>query len=295
MSETSVVLNTAADAAAAAAAAVPAAAVAAPWYGDKVDATTIGFWQNKGIDPADPVAVATKMTEFYRHAEGKIGAPPEEMLRIPKSNAAEIDIKAYWGKIGVPAEAKDYDLSAVKMDTAFSDALREALLHGRVPKDRAGEVATRLIKFEESKAAAALAERTAIIKAETEQLEKNWGVNKLYNEQIAKRALEDLGRATGMTPEQASKAWDALSQGTGIGAARAAEMLRIIGAKMGEPSTLITGDKGNAGSQVMSKDQAKAQIESLKKDKGFYKRLVTDKEAAARREWDDLHKIAYAA
>jgi len=286
-------------AAAGAAAGAGAGAAAAPWYGDKIDSVTVGFWQNKGIDPADPIAVATKLTDFYRKSESFIGAPPEEMIRIPKSNAAETDIKAYWNRIGVPAEAKDYDLSAVKradgkeLDTAFADALRDAMLNGRVPKDRAGEIATRIVKFDEAREAAALADRTAIVKAQQEVLDKNWGTNKTYNSAIAQRALEDLGKAAGLTPEQTKQGWDAISAGGHIGGAYAMEMLRTISTRMGEPGSLISGSPPGSDT-IMSVDQAIARIEALKSDKSFYKRMVTDKEVAAKREWDDLHKIAGA-
>lgn len=284
--------------AAAGAAAGAGAGAAAPWYGDKIDTTTVGFWQNKGIDANDPVAVATKLTEFYRNSEKFVGAPPEEMLRMPKANAPEAEINAYWNKIGVPAEAKDYDLSTVKradgkeLPNGFADAFRAAAHSSRVPKEQAAGLMTALVKNMESVDAAALAERSAIIKAQVEALDKNWGTNKTYNLAKAERALQDLGKAAGLSPEDTKEAWDALGTVGGIGAAAAMEMLRVIGTKMGEPTDLITGDKGG-GDKVMSIDQAKARIDELKLDKGFYKRLVTDKEAAANREWQDLHKIAY--
>jgi hypothetical protein len=280
-----------------------AGAAAAPWYGDKIDSVTVGFWQNKGIDPADPVAVATKLTEFYRNSEKFVGAPPEEMIRIPKPNAAEPDIKAYWNRIGVPAEAKDYDLSAVKradgkpLDPAFADTLRDAMLNGRVPKDRAGEIASRMVKFDEAREAAQLAERTTIVRAQQEVLDKNWGTNKIFNGAIAQRTLEELGKAAGLTPEQTKQGWDAISAGGHIGGAYAMEMLRNIGMKMpsvaGEPGSLINGSPPGSD-QIMSVEQAIARIEALKVDKTFYKRMVTDKEVAAKNEWDNLHKIAGA-
>jgi len=271
-----------------------------PWYGDKIDQVTVGFWQNKGIDPSDPVAVASKLTEFYRNSERFVGAPPEEMIRIPKPNAAESDIRAYWSRIGVPMEAKDYDLSGVKLsdgadlDPAFVDMFRSAAHASRVPKDQATGLMTALIKHMEANDAAELAERTAQVKAEREALDKNWGTNKAYNQAIANRALEDLGKAAGLTPEQTKKAWDALSEVGGVGASYAMEMLRTIGAKLGE-APFIAGQGQNNNNGVMSKSQALAEIESLKKDRAFYKQLVTDQSAEAKRRWENLHKIAYAA
>lgn len=291
----------AAPAAPAAAPAAAAPVAPAPWYGDKIDETTRGFWQNKGIDPNDPVSVATKLTEHYRNAEKFIGAPPEEMIRIPKPNAPSSDINAYWSRIGVPAESKDYDLSSVKLtdggelDSGFVDMFRTAAHSARVPKDQAPGLMAALVKHMESNDAAELAERTAKVKAEQEALDKNWGTNKTYNLAIAQRALEDLGRAAGLTPEQARAGWDALSKTGGIGASYAMEMLRTFGAKMGEPNFVQAQPGQGTNNQVMSKAQALAEIESLKADKGFYKQLVVDRSVDAKRRWDDLHKIAYAA
>jgi hypothetical protein len=270
------------------------------WYGDKVDATTIGFWQNKGIDPNDPVAVATKLTEFYRNSEKFVGAPPEEMIRVPKANAAEADIRAYWNRIGVPMEAKDYDLSGVKLtdgsdlDPAFVDMFRVAAHSARVPKDQAAGMMAALIKHMEDNDKAELAERTATIKAEQQALDANWGQNKTYNLEVAKRTLQTLGQKAGMTPEEATKAWDALSSVAGIGASKTMEMLLAIAKATGEAPFLGGNPANGNGSGVMSKDQAKAQIEALKADKSFYKRIMSG-EVAAKREWQDLHKIAYAS
>jgi hypothetical protein len=286
--------------AAAGAAAGAGAGAAAPWYGDKIDATTVGFWQNKGIDPADPVAVASKLTEFYRNSERFVGAPPEEMIRIPKANAAEADVKAYWGRIGVPAEAKDYDLSAVKyadgkvLEPSFSDTLREALYQGRVPKDRAGEVAARLVKHQEAGAAAALAEKTAIVTAETAALDKNWGPNKAANLVAAEAALTRLGEAAGLTPEQTKKGWDAISGVGGIGASFAMEMLRVAGTRMtlpGDQQPFIGGGQGG-GAQVMSQAAAQAEIQSLKMDSAFRARLLAG-DTESTRKWNNLHKVGY--
>jgi hypothetical protein len=152
-----------------------------------------------------------------------------------------------------------------------------------------------VVKHMDSQDAAALATRTATVKAEREALDKNWGTNKTYNEAVAMRALQELGKAAGLTPEQTKAGWDALSTTGGIGASYAMEMLRTFGAKMGEAPFIASNPNNGGNNQVMSREQAKAQIEALKVDKAFYKRMVIDKEVAAKNQWTDLHKIAYAA
>jgi len=280
----------------AAAAAGAGAAAAPPWHGGKIDADTLGWWQNKGIDAADPVAVATKLTEQYRNAEKLHGVPSNELIRLPKANAAESDLKAFWQKVGVPAEAKDYDFSGIKfadgtdLDQGFSDAMRNALLAARTPKERAPEVVKAMVKFMDGNNAADAAEVTAKVQTEAAALDKNWGTNKPANLVVAKAALDRLGAAAGLTAEQTKAGWDALSKVAGIGASYAMEMLRIAGSRMGE-DRYIGGGQGPAGA-TMSREAAKAEIDSLKKDTDYGRRLLAGGREE-RRKWDDLHKVAY--
>jgi hypothetical protein len=103
--------------AAAAAAAAAAASAGKPWH-DGVEADTVGFWQNKGYKVDDPKALATDLTKQYRELERHIGAPPDQILRLPKADAKPEDIKAFWSKLGAPADAKEYDFSGIKFGRA---------------------------------------------------------------------------------------------------------------------------------------------------------------------------------
>jgi hypothetical protein len=272
----------------------PGPAPPAAWYEGKVDPATIGFWQNKGLKIDDPVAVAAGLTKHYQEAERFIGAPPDELIRVPKPNAAEADMRSYWGRIGVPAEPKDYDLSTVKsaegkeLEPSYSDSIRAALHAGRVPKQYAADAAKGLVKIRDDERAAKLAEKTAHIQQETEKLDRNWGTRKDINTVIARTALERLGEAAGLTPERRAAAWDALSTLGGIGGADAWEMLRIIGSRMGEAPYVGSEQLGMGG--TMSAAQAAAEIESLKRDEAFRARLLKG-DTESKRKWDNLHKV----
>ena len=272
----------------------PAPAV---WHGGKIDAATLGWWQNKGIDPADPVAVATKLTEQYRNAEKLHGVPSNELIRVPKANADQSDINAFWQRVGVPAEAKDYDFSGIKfadgtdLDQGFADTMRGALLQSRTPKEGAPEVVKAIVKFMEGNDAAEAAEVTAKVQAEAAALDKNWGVNKAANLVVAKAALDRIGQAAGLTAEQTQAGWDALSKVAGIGASYAMEMLRVAGAKMGEDRYIAGGQGGQPGA-AMSREAAKSEIDALKADRDFGRRLLAGGREE-RRKWDDLHKVAF--
>ena len=274
---------------------VPAPAPA-PWHGGKIDADTLGWLQNKGYDLNDPAALIMKQTEQYRSAERLISAPPDELVRLPKANAAESDLKTFWQKIGVPNEAKDYDLSTIKrangtdLDQGFSDAMRAALMSSRTPKERAPEMVKAVVRYMDSQDTAAAADVTAKVQAESATLDKNWGANKQVNLVVAKAALDRLGQAAGLTAEQIQVGWDALSKQAGIGASYAMEMLRVAGSKMGE-APYITGGLTGTG-QAMSREAAKSEIDSLKKDTDFGRRLLAGGREE-RRKWDDLHKVAF--
>jgi hypothetical protein len=167
------------DGGAAAAAAAAAASAGKPWH-DGVEADTVGFWQNKGYKVDDPKALATDLTKQYRELERHIGAPPDQILRLPKADAKPEDIKAFWGKLGAPADAKEYDFSGIKfggqdLDAGLADAMRAALASAFVPKDKGTAIVQQIVKHMEGAEAAKTAVTTAKIAEEKAQLAKDWG------------------------------------------------------------------------------------------------------------------------
>lgn len=268
--------------AAAAAAAAAAAGAVKPWH-DGVEAEYIGHWQNRGLKLDDAKTIAIDMTKAHREAVSKLGVPPEQLVRIPKADAPEAEVKAYWGRIGVPLEAKDYDLSAVKLsdgkdlDAAFADTLRDALLNGRVPKDRAGEVAGRLVKFEEAKAAAAASERTAKLEVERAQLKADWKQDYDGNLYVAKQGAKALG----LTPEQVGEL-----EGL-IGYKAIMTAMHRVGS-LGKEASFITGGGDNKG--AMTREQAHARKADLMADKAWQGRYLGG-DTAARTEMLNLNRI----
>ena len=280
----------------AAATAAATSTAAAPWH-DGIDAALLGHAQNKGWKYDNPKDAFAAAVNAHREAERFIGAPANELLRMPKANAAETDVKAFYSRLGVPAEPKDYDLSAVKfsdgteLDANFTDTIRASLYRAHVAKDRAGDVVKDIVKFMESSDASDSAETAAKIAAERDALKNSWGRNAEANMFVARQALNRLAGAAGMTADQAGKAWDALSTVGGIGAAAALEMLRVAGSTMGE-DRFVAGNNPQGGHTPMTREAAAAEINSLKQDAAFRERLLKGS-ADDRRRWDALHKIAY--
>lgn len=270
-----------------------------PWHAS-FDQGLKDFWAVKKYDIADPVKLTEALTRGYQNAVKMIGVPEDQLLRVPQANADTSDINAYWNKIGVPKEAKDYDFSEVKtsdgaeLDPAFLDRMRASFHANRVTKENAAKIVKDVIAHLEENDRTEAAELTATLQAQQEQLKRNWGNNAPANMVVAKGALDSLGRAAGLTPEQINAGWDALTKVGGIGASYAMEMLRVAGARMGEHA-FITPPTGSGGDPaIMSRESAMAEINSLKTDRDFYNRLIAGN-SEAKRKWENLHKVAFAA
>lgn len=281
------------DGGAAAAAGAGGAGGAAPWH-QGVEAEVLGHWQNKGIKLDNPKDVAIEMTKAARAAQAHVGAPPELIVRLPKDTADEAGWKAVYNRLGVPNDAKDYDLSAVKradgkdIDAGLVDALRPAMLNARVPKDRAGEVVAAVVKHLDGIHAEETAQKTAKLAEEMSALDKNWGANKAANKFVASQAAEKLG----IKPEAVAALESA------IGYSAVMEMFHKIGRSLGEDK-YVSGEQPNSG--IMSRDQAVARKAELMADKAWTARKLSG-DAAANREMRALNIIitgddgsAYAA
>lgn len=269
-------------AAAAAAAAAAGAGAVAPWH-QGVEPEVLGHWQNKGIKLDSPRDVAIEMTKAARAAQAHIGAPPELIVRLPKDVSDEAGWKAVYNRLGVPNEAKDYDLSAVKradgkdVDATLADALRPAMLNARVPKDRAGDVVAAVVKHLDGIQAEETAQKTVKLAEEKAALSKNWGANEAANKFIASQAAQKLG----LTPEQV-----ATLEGV-VGYSKVMEMFHKIGRSLGEDK-YVNGEQ--QGSGIMSRDQAIARKSELMADKAWVARKTAG-DAPANREMRALNII----
>lgn len=272
----------------------PAAVVAAaPWH-TGIDGELIGHAQNKGWKLDDPKTAFASAAQAHREAQSRLGIPAEQLLRLPKDASDEAGWKAVYNRLGVPAEAKEYDFSAVKradgkdVDAGLADALRPAMLNARVPKDRAGDVVSAVVKHLDGIAAEETAQRTAKLTEEKAALAKNWGPNEAANKFIASQAAQKLG----LSPEAVA----ALE--SQIGYSKVMEMFHKIGRSLGEDK-YVSGEQPNSG--IMSRDQAVARKNELMADKAWVARKVAG-DAIANREMRALNVIitgddgsAYAA
>jgi hypothetical protein len=257
------------------------AAAATAWHTGKIDADTLGFWQNKGIDPADPVSVATTLTKQYREAEKFVGVPAAQLLRLPKDATDEAGWNTVYQRLGAPADAKEYDFSTIKRadgnapDAALLDTIRATAASLRLPKDKAPDLAAAVVKHLDGVQAETAAANAAKLATEKAALATSWGPNAEMNKLQAMQGAKRLG----VDPETV-----ALLENS-VGYSKVMEMFRKIGAGTSE-DTFVTGNN-NA---VVTRESASARLTELTNDTAWGKRLMAG-DAQARREFDSLTQL----
>lgn len=251
----------------------------AAWHSG-VDAGVVSAWTNKGYDLADPVKTATAMWEQYKNLESHMGVPPERLIRLPKDAADEAGWKSVRQRLGVPAEAKDYDFNGIKfgdgtdLEAGFTDAMRGALHKAGVAKDSAPEVVKAVIKYLDDADASEKTVATSKLAEQKAALAKSWGTKADENMLAAKQGARRLG----VTPETVA----ALENVIGYDAIM--EMFRKIGAGTSEDTFV---GSGNRTGDPTTQQGAQARLDELKKDDGWVKRLMGG-DITTRREFDAL-------
>ena len=254
-----------------------------PWF-EPLDAEAKGYITTRGLDKKTPVEAFAEAFKAHREAEKFIGAPANEMIRLPKeANAPEWD--GVWKRLGKPGEAKEYDFTAVKragdkpIDDALADTLRQAAFNANLSKEAATRLAGDVIKHLDSNDAATAATAADKLATEKRELEKNWGNNIAANKVVAEAAAKALG----VDPSAVS----ALEKV--IGYAKVMEMFRTIGTKIGEDSFIMSPNGGGTDG-IMTRDQATAEKNALKADKDWVKRYLNNG-VEERRKMEALDRI----
>lgn len=262
--------------------AAAAAGGAAPWYGTP-DAETVGFLQNRGWDklPADQAAL--QAVKSYREAEKHIGAPPDQLLRMPKDAADAEGWKRVYAKLGVPETKDKYDFTGITLadKTPLADKyvgpLRDLSEVLHLNTDSAKALAQGVAKLFDADKAADQAEYDVKLSGEKDVLKKNWGANAGANKIVAENAALKLG----VTAEELA------SLEKTVGYARTMEMFRNIGARIGEDQ-FVRSD-GPAGG-VMTREQAEATLKSLENDQLWVAKF-NQNDTATVQQWHNLTKL----
>jgi len=254
-----------------------------PWY-KGVAPEVIGHLEARGWNTKTPSEVAVEAVKAHFEAQKFIGAPPDQVVRMPKDAADEAGWTALRARLGVPADATGYKFDDIKRADGSALAadqaafLAQTALAAHLPPDAALEVAKAFTKFQDDAASRQVADRTAAITTAKEALKSNWGPNHEANLFVAKQAAAALG----VTQDQV----DALE--SQIGYDKVMEMFRSIGTKIGEDKFVQNLNPNAAG--VMTREQALSKKQELMNDSVWTKAYL-DGDSVKVREMTALNTI----
>lgn len=277
---------------------VPAATPtpAPAWYAG-LDADTQAYVTSKGLADKDAAAAFVEAAKSHRAAEQYIGAPADQLVRLPKAGDAESE-NAFWTKIGRPADVTGYDLAGVKRadGTDISPEDREfyakTALSLNLPKEAAARLATAVLQRSEAGDAARAQETQAATEAEFNALKTEWGQNFDVNRTFAERAFTGLAQAAGLSQEAMTKAVQELS--TAVGRVNAMKLMFTIGRTMGE-DTFHGGNRTPSDTKgPMAPAEAAAELNRLKTDSEWARKLLAGDRATVD-EFNRLSAYAVAA
>lgn len=274
-----------AEAAAATAAttdATAAATAADPWH-KGVESEYLGHWQNKAWKYDDPKTIAIEATKAALAAQKIIGVPPEQIVRLPSKPDDEAGWKGVWTRLGVPGEAKDYDLSSVKfadgsdLPEGLTATIRDASLAARVPKEHGATIAKAVVKHLDGARAETAAADAAKLAVERANLAKSWGQNADFNKRTAMEGARRLG-----IDHEGVAALEKV-----VGYAKVMEAMRRVGASSSE-DTWKGGDTQPGG--AMTREAATARKKELMADTEWGKRYMNGG-AVEKREMTNLNML----
>lgn len=231
-----------------------------------MDPEILGHFDNKGWKKDDPKALVTEVAKAWKGLEKHFGAPADQILRLPKDASDEAGWSAVRQRLGMPAEAKDYDFSGIKfadgteLEQSFTDSMRASLHKAGVAKDAAPEVVKAVVKYLGDADSAESAARATTLKNERETLTREWGNNFEFNRLTAMQGAKRLG---------VDEATVAKLEGE-LGYAKVMEMFR----KIGQGTTEDTFVETPLGGNPTTMNGAKARIAELKSDPDWVKKYL---------------------
>lgn len=254
-----------------------------PWF-DGVDAETLGYLQNRGLDKGDARSAALAAIASHRNAEKVIGAPANEVIRLPKdpNDKAWNDIRV---RLGAGKEPKDYDFVDVKFadgkgfEDKFADFLKTTFHREGIPVKAGVSLAREFAKYIDNMATDNSADLAANLAKERDTLQKNWGNNFRQNMVVAENAAKKFG-----IPDEVLETLKGIN---GMGHAAVLETLLKIGQATGE-DRFINSD-GNKD-RVVTIEAARERLAELKRDRSWVDRFNAN-DLTAVKEFNNLTSI----
>lgn len=251
----------------------------APWIGELPEELQAIAKNKDWKSPLDAVA-SYQSLEKIMGAE-KAGRP---VIVLPEDEKDE----AGWGKVfeqlGRPKEASEYGLDKLDgADPDFAKWAADTFHTAGVSGKQAAAIAEKwqayqaeLVKQEDDQFA-----QTS--KSDMEALKKEWGGDFDGKVELARRLVQNIGAG------REDLGADLASIERVMGTRKFMTFFADLGAKLGEDQ--LPGTRERGGNLGGSKS-ALAEIETLKTDKDFNRKMQAG-DATAKKRWDDLHQQAY--
>lgn len=224
----------------------------------------------------DPGALAQSAWNL----EKLMGVPQERIVKLPGDDKPE-SWQEIYNRLGRPETADGYKIPVPEGGNPDFAKTAAAWFHEAGLNQRQAEVvATKWNAFAAQQAQAQQAEMAVKGKEQSDRLKVEWGSAHDANIAISSKAAKTFG----FTPEVIDKMQEA------VGFDGVMKLMHAIGSKIGEDG-FVVGDGGGSGG-AKSPEGAKAEIQLLRKDGEFSKKLLAG-DAEAKAKWTRLHQIAF--
>jgi len=245
-----------------------------PWY-DGMSDELKGYVENKGWKDSSATV------ESYRNLEKLVGAPEDQILKLPQGDAPPEEWGKVWDKLGRPEEAKGYEFETeAGANEGMVDWAREAFHELGLPKGMGEGLMAKYTEFENAQMTAEEERYTAQTAKEANELKTEWGAAFEQNAGLAKAAAVKLG-IDGPTVDKLERV---------LGFSGVLKLFHNIGSRTGESEFISSGSGTQTG--VMTPSAAKARIGALRADSAFVQRYTAN-ETGAIEEMKRLHEWAY--
>lgn len=232
-----------------------------PFYSGFEDASVKEWAEGKGWKSPEAVVKSAM------NLEKMVGAPAEQVLRIPQDGDVEGWAKARQ-QLGAPAEAGAYEVPGLGEDetsAAYGDAMRGAFHKAGLTQEQVDIVMGAGNEFVAGTETAAKEEYERAVTAQDNELKAEWGNG--YDRQMA------IGRNAAQRLEFSEDVIDGIEKA--VGYAETVKLMAKLGEKMGEDKYV----QGEGGTGTYTPAQAKVAWNTFQSDPNNMKALLDKRHA----------------
>lgn len=254
------------------------------WY-SSYDSETKNWLDSKGWSDPDPIKSLQKIIPSGRNAEqliSKIKGDPSRILVMPKDMNNADEVSAFYEKLGVPKDIKDYGLD---IENPNMKSFVEMAQKAGIPKEAAGKFTEWAKSIAEQSQIAEVQKYQETSASEMQEWQREMGTNFDAKMQAAKTAFTAF-------PELKENSADIEKA---MGTKKYMTFMSSIGSKIGEAGAAGAGGAGGNGDGGMTPSAAKQAIQAIQMDSVKSSALLDDSHpmhSVIKAEWIRLHGFA---